>query len=73
MAKTTGKQHDFNGAAQSVAKFRQPLERLTAALDSRRDLWQRLTPEQRASVEAIDPVLQLARQLHAELGGWFDA
>lgn len=53
--------------------MRRPLARLREALAEIRPLWDRLDPEQRATVEAKDAVLQMARQLHDELGAFFDA
>lgn len=66
------KRHQFTDAAKGANQFRQALVKFRSALDERRELWDRLTPEQWARVEAIDPVLQLARQMHDELKGWFD-
>jgi hypothetical protein len=61
----------LSGAAAN--QFKQPLAKFKAAMEARRELWQRLTPEQRERVLAADPVLTLAKSLHADLGGWFDA
>ena len=59
--------------SNAANQFRQPLARLREALAEIRPLWDRLDPEQRATIEANDPVLQMARSLYDELRGWFDA
>ena len=70
MAKAAKKQ-TFADSAKNASQFKTALAKFTASLDERRELWQRLTPEQRERIEAIDPVLQMARNLYVELGGWF--
>jgi uncharacterized protein (DUF2384 family) len=70
MAKAA-KRHTFTNSAKNANQFRQALVKFRAILDERRELWQLLTPEQRERIEAIDPVLQMARNLYVELGGWF--
>ncbi len=63
---------NLTGSAAAANQFRQPLQRFRDELANRRDLWARLQPEQRATIEAKDPVLQLARELYDELKEWFD-
>jgi len=64
------RKHVLTGATAN--QFKQPLAKFREALEARRELWQRLTPEQRERVLAADPVLTMAKALHTELGGWFD-
>ena len=70
MAKTSKKQ-TFADSAKNANQFKTALAKFRDAMEERRELWQRLTPEQRERIEAIDPVLQMARNLYVELGGWF--
>ena len=68
------KQRDthLTGRANAANQFRQPLKRFRDSLAESRELWDRLEPEQRERIAAADPVLTMARDLYAELGGWFD-
>lgn len=59
--------------SNAANQFRSPLDRFRGSLAEIRPLWDRLDPEQRATIEAKDPVLQMARALYDELGGFFDA
>ena len=70
MAKAAKKQ-TFTDSAKNANQFRQALVKFRSALDERRELWDRLTPEQRERLLKADPVVTLARQMHDELKGWF--
>ncbi len=64
---------DLAAQLRNEERMRRPLARLRESLAEIRPLWDRLQPEQRETIEAKDPVLQLARELYDELGKFFDA
>ena len=70
MAKAAKKQ-TFADSAKNANQFKTALAKFTASLEERRELWQRLTPEQRERLVTADPVLTTANALHTELQGWF--
>lgn len=70
---TATRETNLSGRNNAANQFREPLNRFTDALAEIRPLWDRLTPEHRERVLEADPVLGMARELYAELGGWFDA
>jgi len=70
MAKAAKKQ-TFTDSAKNANQFKTVLAKFKASLDERRELWDRITPEQRERLVAADPVLTAAKSLYAELQGWF--
>ena len=70
MAKAA-KKKAFTDSAKSANQFKTALAKFRDAMDERRELWQRLTQEQRELLVTADPVLTAAKALHDELGGWF--
>jgi len=64
-------EYGFSGSAAAVVQFNQPFANFANKMEERRELWSKLTPEQRAVFEAADPVMQKARSVYNDLKEWF--
>lgn len=66
---------NITGQSTAANQFKTALTKFITQLDKRREVWDRLTPEQRKRWmdSGKDQVLAKAKELYDELRGWFDA